>query len=228
MNPTLAFLLPTFEELSPAIQATLVLLLGLALAILVRLLLRRGLTWFRFDRFSDRVGLTEFLRKGGAKYSPVGLVGVMAFWIILFVTFRRMARILDIEVFRAFYRQMDDVMPRLVGALLILVLGLIVVTFLARFTLTLARNAALPSAQAMASSLRYVGLAVVVALALDQVGFGKTILGPMILMAFGAAVFGVALAFGLGCKDLAREAMERFLRELRERQHLSNGSDLEG
>ena len=50
----------------------------------------------------------------------------------------------------------------------------------------------------------------------------------MLLMLFGALVFGLALAFGLGCKDIARSSMERWLRELRERERMTKGTDLEG
>lgn len=222
------FVTQHLDHLSPHAQAAWILVMGMALAILVRLGLRRLLRWFRFEPFAERIGLKDFLRKGGARYSPLELVAVMAFWLILFTTFRHMARVLDLEVFRAFYRQMDKALPHLIGAVLTVVLGWLIVTFLARFALTLARNAAMPSAQAISAGIRAVGMVIVGALALDQVGFGSTILAPLILMTFAGLVLALALAFGLGCKDLAREATERFLRELRERHHMSNGADLEG
>jgi hypothetical protein len=153
---------------------------------------------------------------------------VLVYWAILAATFIRISRILDFTVIQELMEQVRVILPSAIAAILILAVGLVIVTFLATFALTLARNAALPSAHALSASIKYLGIAVVIAIALDQVGFGKTILGPMLLMLFGALVFGLALAFGLGCKDLARGAMERFLRELRERERMAKGTDLEG
>jgi hypothetical protein len=45
---------------------------------------------------------------------------------------------------------------------------------------------------------------------------------------FAALVFGLALAFGLGCKDIARDAAMRFLQNLREKRRTDERADLEG
>jgi hypothetical protein len=39
---------------------------------------------------------------------------------------------------------------------------------------------------------------------------------------------GTGLAFGLGCKDMAKNAFENFLKNLREKQRVGQGTDLEG
>lgn len=225
----LSMLFGTFwRDLPPLAAAAITLVAGWALAFAARYAVAKGLKVLRFDAFSLRVGFAEFLRKGGARYTPVELAGVLAYWAILTATFIRISRILDFTIVQELTEQVRVVLPSAIAAILILVVGIVIVTFLATFALTLARNAALPSAQAISTSIRYLGIAVVIAIALDQVGFGKTILGPMLLMLFGALVFGLALAFGLGCKDIARSAMERFLRELRERERMAKGTDLEG
>lgn len=50
----------------------------------------------------------------------------------------------------------------------------------------------------------------------------------LVLAVGGSAAFAAALAFGLGCKDIARDAMLRFLRNLREKGRAEKGPDLEG
>lgn len=208
--------------------AALTLLGGWVLAYLGRILLRKSLKALRFESFSARAGLAEFLRKGGARYTAVELAGVLAYWLILAATFIRISKILDLAIVSELSEQFRVILPSAIAAIFIVIAGVVIVTFLATFAMTLARNAALPNAQLLSTAIKYLGLGIVVAVALDQVGFGRTILGPMILMLFGAVVFGVALAFGLGCKDLARNAMEQFLRELRERDQGAKGTDLEG
>ena len=90
----------------------------------------------------------------------------------------------------------------------------------------MAGNAALPNARLLVRLIKYVGNLIVVVIALDQVGFGRSIVNSMFLLLFAALSFGTALAFGLGCKDMARDALLKFMRNLREREH--RGTDLEG
>jgi hypothetical protein len=68
----------------------------------------------------------------------------------------------------------------------------------------------------------------VLSLALEQLNLSRSLLTSLFQILFAAAAFGTALAFGLGCKDIARDAMLRFLRNLREKERAEKGSDLEG
>jgi hypothetical protein len=222
-------ILETFWNGMPSLAtATLTLVGGWLLACAARFIVKKGLKLLRFEQFSVQVGIAEFLRKGDARYTPVELAGVLAYWAILAATFIRISKILDIAGVRELSQQILVIVPSTIAAIFIVIVGVVVVTFLANFAKTLARNAAIPNAHALSTSIKYIGIGIVIAIALDQIGFGKTILGPMILMLFGAVVFGFGLAFGLGCKDIARSAMEQFLRELREREHGLKGTDLEG
>ena len=217
-----------WQRLPAPASAVGVLAVGWLMALAGRTLLPRALRLLRFERFSDRVGLTEFLRKGGARHSVVQLAGILAYWLVLAATFIRISRTLDIAVARELSEQLRIIVPSAVAALLIIAVGMVVVTFLANFATTLVRNAAIPNANLISTVIKCVGFGSVIATALDKVGFSRTILSPMFLMLFGAIVFGTALAFGLGCKDIARGAAERFLRELRERSEGARSTDLEG
>jgi hypothetical protein len=217
MNDILNIIETFWGGMPPLATAPLTLVGGWLLAYSTQFIVKKGLKLLRFDKVSAQVGIAEFLRKGDARYTPIELVGVLAYWAILAMTFIQISKILDISA-----------VSELTQLIRVIVPSAVVVSFLANFAKTLARNAAIPNALAISASIKYVGIAIVIAIALDQIGFGKTILGPMILMLFGAVVFGFALAFGLGCKDIAHNAMEQFLRELREREQCSKGTDLEG
>ena len=226
MSQFASLLESTWNGLPSLIRAAMVLGIGWFLAHGLRILVSRGLSLLHFERVSSRLGLTEFLRKGGTSYSSVQLVGVLVYWGILVATFLALAKILDMGISNAIMAHLRNALPSLFSALFIAFVGVLVVTFLANFARTLAANAGLPHAGLLAKVLRSIGVAIVLVMALDQAGLGKTILGPMILTLFGAIALAAALAFGLGCKDLARQAMERFLRNLRDRG--TRGGDLEG
>lgn len=227
MSDTLTIISSIWQK-APYSAVIVSILLGWLLAYSARIVLTKTLKFLRFEKFSLRIGLSEFLRKGGVRYSSVELLGTIAFWIILAIILIKALKTLNFTIVNELSNQIMSITPSIILATLIVIIGIIIVAFLSTFTLTLARNAAIPNAQLISKSIRYVGFVVVIATALDHVGFGKTILAPMILILFAAVVFGVALAFGIGCKDLAKVAMERFLRELKERDHGSKGNDLEG
>ena len=212
----------------PWLSAALVLAVGWAAALVLRFLLSRLLELVRFNTLCDRIGVTEFLRKGQARNRPSKLVGIVAFWVVLVITFFWIARILDIKVLSSVSDRIAASAPAFVAALFIGIIGLVAVSFLGNFVATLTRTAGLPHARLVSRSVRAAGGLIIVVLALEQLNLSGTLLSSLVLIVVAAAAFGIALAFGLGCKDLAREALQKFLAGLREKDRISRGSDLEG
>ena len=58
---------------------------------------------------------------------------------------------------------------------------------------------------------RYAVVVFAFAMALQQVGFGESIVVTAFTLLFGAACLAVALAFGLGARETAGRAVQRFL-----------------
>lgn len=195
-------------------------------------LVRQALTWIlglvRFDRMGDKTGFSEFLRKGNAHYTPSRLVGVLAYWLTLMAVFMEMLRILDPGIHTAFSGQIAKALPDLAAAIVIVVVGSLLASFLSNFILTIALNSSMPNARILAKVVKYLGVSIMVTLGLEQAGLGRSIVEYIFQILFAAVCFGAALAFGLGCKDLARDSMRRFISNLKERDRDRQGTDLEG
>lgn len=217
-----------WESLPSVVKSAAVLALGWAAARLARLLVSGLLALVRVDRIAERTGLGEFLRKGNVGYSPSRLAGHFAYWLVMIAAFVKIALILDVRLVEALSDRVVDFLPSVMAAALILAMGALLVSFVSNFARTIARNAAIPSAGLLAKAIKYAGNSILALLALEQIGLGATILSRLLELLVAAAAFGVALAFGLGCKDMAKDAMQGFLRNLRERERGSKGGDLEG
>jgi hypothetical protein len=102
------------------------------------------------------------------------------------------------------------------------------IAFLAGFVRTVTRNAGSPYANLWSRITRWVGVVLVLAMAFEQAEIRGSILAGAIQILIAAFAFGMALAFGLGCKDIARNAMERMLANLKERHRDASKTDLEG
>ncbi len=215
-------------SLPPWVSSLLVLAVGGGAAFLLRFLCWKLLPVLRFDRLCVRLGISEFLRKGQVNRLPSRLVGSFAWGVMLLVTFFNVSRQLDIEVVTSFSTQLTASVPQILAALFVVVVGLVVVTFIGNFVMTVAINAAYPHARLVARVVKVTGIVIVLGLALEQANLSRSLVSAMVQILFGAVAFGAALAFGLGCKDIARDAMIRFLRNLREKGRVEKGPDLEG
>jgi hypothetical protein len=102
-------------------------------------------------------------------------------------------------------------LPPLFAAALILLVGWLVANFLSQGVLIAAVNARLPEARVLARGVYWSVLLFAVATALTHLGIGKEMVLVAFGITFGGVVFAVALAFGLGGRNLARHILERRL-----------------
>jgi hypothetical protein len=93
--------------------------------------------------------------------------------------------------------------------IVILIVGLLASKFAWRATLLAAVNANLRSARLLSGALRWLLIAITVAMALEQIGVAKTIMLTAFAIAFGAVMLGAAIAIGIGGGPVARRYFER-------------------
>jgi hypothetical protein len=182
----------------------------------------------RFEKLCDRIGFSEFLRKGGLSYTPNRLISVLVFWVILLWIFLEVSNRLELVAVTAFFSKFLNTIPGLIAAVFVLIGGWVILGFFANVATTLARNAGSMHARLIGQVIRYSGLLLIVILAVGQIEIGTGILSTMLLVLFGALCFGFALALGLGCQELVRETVQRIVRNLREQSRHGKSGDMEG
>jgi hypothetical protein len=107
-------------------------------------------------------------------------------------------------------------LPHLVIAVLVVVGGWMLAQFLAQAVLITAVNAQVAGASLLAAVVRWLVLIVAGAVALTELGVAREMVLLVFGIAFGGAVLALSLAFGLGARELARQALESYLRRTRE------------
>lgn len=220
--------LQTFLTLLPREGwAVLVAPLGWVLALALRWAVTGLLTLVRFDKLADRVGFSAFLAAGQVSYTASRLAGIAVFWLTLLATLVTVSALLDPSLVASVSERLAQWAPALVAAVLVVVIGLLLVSFLANVVLTLARSASWSQARLVSRGVRVLGIVVVVAVASEQLGLNLSLVHSLVLIVAGGLVLGLALAFGLGGQDLARQALKRWMSSLSERDR-PRGPDLEG
>jgi len=206
-----AFLEAILRFLPGLLTALLIMVLGLVAAWVLKLIVTGILRAARFDRYCDGSGISLALGRADIRTSPSVLVGRVVFW--LFFLSLAVAGLSAMQV--AFVNQLISefflYLPRLVSALLILLLGFLLANFLCRAALLGAVNSGIPSPRLISVVVRLLIMVLSFAMALEQLRIAPHIVLAAFIIAFGAVMLGLALAFGLGGRDVAKGTLERQL-----------------
>lgn len=190
-----------------------VVLLGTALvaAIVLRYALRRALLGLEFDRRAELLGvsLADWTPSG----SPSALVASLGYWTVLVLGMLLGLTALDAALPSQFAVSVLQYVPHLAAALAIVLVGGVVARFLSRAVLIGAVNMGVQYARFLSVMVKWLVFVVAAAMALDHVGIGRTVLQLAFGILFGGVVLAIALAVGLGARDVVARALERQLRE---------------
>lgn len=208
-DPLVAFLRDLKTFIPNLISSIIILIIGLLVAYLSRVFAVRILGIFNAERFFQKMGLTDTLKKAGIKDTPSAVIGRALYWIVLFVFMIIALYALKVPAVDSFLGRLLLYLPNLFVALIIVIVGSGIGNFLSRAVLVGAVNAGIPYARWLSRGVRIAILVFVITMALEQLGIGKETVLTAFTLVFGGAVFGMALAFGLAAKDLVQEYLKK-------------------
>jgi hypothetical protein len=211
--PALAGLAAKLASILPGLLALLVLLfLGAVLGWTTRLVLTRLARAIDFDRRAHRWGLAAGLARAGVSRPLSYLLGALAFWSVFAIFATMGIDALGLPGAPRATEMLVHLIPRLVAAALILIIGWLAANFIGQALLIAAVNAGVPEARLLARAARWGVLLFAMATTLTHLGIGKDMVMLAFAITLGGLVLALALAFGLGGRHLAREILERRLR----------------
>lgn len=202
-----------------------IILVGLLVSFLLRYFLRLALHPTRLDRISEEAGASHVLRRA-ALPSMSELLSRALFWVTLLGFFLLGISVLGIAELQEQISRLFQLLPQLFVAILVLFVGVLAANFLSRATLLATVNAGYRSPRLWSIAVRSAILILAISMALEQVGLARQTVVAAFSIVFGAVMFALALAFGLGGKDLARETLERYLGNKREKDKEAEPSPL--
>lgn len=191
---------------------------GWIVAKLVKELVFRSLLTARFDVASEKAGIDEVLVRADIRQSPAELVAVLVYWLVLLGALVTAASALGLPQVSEVVTRCLVYVPKVIAAVLVLILGLFLASFLAGVIRAAAANAGMAESDALAALVRYAVVAFTAAVTLEELGIAPELVRSAFVILFGAVALAMALAFGLGCKDLARDWMIRYLDSARARR----------
>jgi len=190
-----------------------ILIIGFLIAWIIKKLIFRFLKAIQFDKVSEQWGLIEVLSKGGLTYSPASLLSRFFYWVIVLITLMMGINALDVPATQNFIAQFFNYLPHLFAAILILIVGYLIAIFLGQAALIAAVNAQMESARLLGQSVRWFIIILSLTMALYHLGIAEKVIIAAFAIIFGGIVLALAIAFGWGGRELAKDFLERLYRK---------------
>ena len=191
----------------PGILAFFVALAIFALCgMLISWLLRRCLSWIKFDQRFARLSAD-----GWAPASPpTEILARASFWACVLL-----GLVIGVSAFDTSYAtgtalpiSLLPYVTRAVGAVFLLIAGILIARFLARSVLISAVNANLQYARFLSFGVKWLVMVLTAAMVLDHLEVGGNVVELAFGILFGGIVLTLALAVGLGSRDLVSRSLE--------------------
>ena len=210
LEPARAILLQIGGFLPKLALALGVLIAGWLLAKFARFAIVKGLRAINFNVLTERAGLDGFLNQGGIETDTTGIFGLLVYWLVILAALIIGFNSMGLTYITGLLGQVVLFVPKVIVALLILAFGAYFARFVGNAVITYCRNIGIQDADVLGKLAQYGIMTFVVLIALDQVNVGGDIVRQSFLIILAGVVFALALAFGLGGKDAAAEAIDRW------------------
>jgi hypothetical protein len=181
---------------------------GWLIACLLKLSVRSALRLTKFSKLSENSGATQLLHQA-ALPSSTELVSRFVFWVAWVGFVLLGVSVLGIAGLQPYVSRFFLFLPRLFVAVIILFFGSLAASFFSRAALLAAVNANFRSSRLLSISIRIIISIFTLSMVFEVVGVAEETMLIAFGTAFGAIMLGLAIAFGIGGKDLAREFLER-------------------
>jgi hypothetical protein len=154
-----------------------------------------------FDQWMERAGVSGVLQRSGTGLTASTMLGKVVFWFVFLISFTMFASALGVPEISNFMSDMLGYIPRIFAAIVIVCLAALFANFLAMVIRGATGN------ETLAKVGRYAVLVYAAFAALTQLGIAVQLTGNTLLIVLGGAALALGLAFGLGGREMAAQAL---------------------
>lgn len=217
LEPARAVLAQISQFVINALLMIIILIIGWMISKAIKTIVGKTLKLVKIDEISSKIELDKLLGKGGITYSLADLIAVICYWLGILVTFMVAVNAIGLTVAADLLNQVVLYIPNVIAALFILILGMFTSTILKNIVQTAASNAGLSQSKLLAQVVEAIVIVFAIFVGLEQLKIGIGITELTLAIILGSIGLGLALAFGLGCKDVVGKAVAEFVEKLKKK-----------
>jgi len=215
VDPVKAMSVKVWSYVPALAGAIVILVIGWLVAKLLEAVVARVLKAIRLDEASDKAGISNVLAQGEIKLTLSELIGAIIYWIVILVVLATALNALNLTIAAEMIGKLVGYVPNILAAIFILVLGSFLANFVATIVRTSAGNAGIGNAKLLAKITHVLIVIFAVIAAIEQLQIASALIVLAVNVILISIGIGAALAFGLGCKDIAGKFMSETLNSLK-------------
>ena len=209
-----------FIQFTPKLVLAIVFfVVGWALGSLIAKAFEHVFSALKIDGLFRSVGADDFFRKAGMNLNSGYFVGQVIKWFVIIIFLLPSLNLIGLDYIASFLK--DDVLgflPRVVAAVLVLIIATIVADFLSKTVMAGSRAMNLKSTNMLGSLVKYTIWVFAFIIALGQLGVAEGYMNTLFAGIVGMLALAGALAFGLGGKDAAERLLTKIGEEISHRE----------
>jgi flagellar biosynthesis protein FliQ len=190
------------------IGASVILILGWIIAKVIKGIVNRLLLLIRFDAVTEKAGVSDILSKGGIRLSARQMISALCYWLVMIMVLVMVVNALGLTVASQLLESLLAYIPKVIAAIFVLVLGMFLGNILSGVVRTAASNANLPKADMLGHICQWAIVIFAATIALKQLGIAPLLVTATFNILFGGICLALAIAFGLGGKEMAAKYLE--------------------
>jgi len=216
-------ILEKFLHFLPNILSSLLIFIsGIVLGFILKTLFLRLFRAIRLDKLSARSGMVEVLQRGGVR-EPISLILAKIIGWLTVISFTILSlRSLHVPAIEQILEKFVLYLPNMFAAAVILFFGYLLSNFLGRTALIAAVNAGIKFSGLIGRLVKLTIFLLALTMALEQLGIGRETIVIAFAIVFGGVVLALAIAFGLGGRDIAKEYLEKKLKGEEKKDEISH------
>ena len=187
----------------------LILIIGWLLSKLFAFVIKKLLMLARVHVLSEKAGIEEFLRKGELKKDAVSIISRVVYWFFIIITFVVAFNSVGLTAVSDVLNDLLLYFPNIFVALVILVIGFYLARFVAGLVQVFAGNIGVKKPDVIGKITYAIVIIFIIPITLNQLRIASDLVTNTFLLLFGALCLALAIAFGLGSKDLVVRLWEK-------------------
>ena len=189
--------------------ALFVLAVGVAVSFILMKIARKLLQVLGLDKRAEAWELMKILKMGGASGGFSVLMSRLVFWFVLIMSAIISLHALKLPEMNTLILRLFLYLPNILVAIVIIIAGSMLSNFLGKAALVWSVNSGIGMAGLIGRLVKLTLMLLAVTMAMEQLGIAQTTILVLFAILFGGLILGLALAFGLGGKDIARDFLEK-------------------
>lgn len=189
------------------VNGLIILIIGYVISALIRWIVRFVLQRVHLQDLADRAGITNAMRGLGIRTPLPEIIAQIIFFFLILSFATSAVRLMELITVADLLASILVFIPKAISAAILILFGSMLARFLGNTITAVGDSVNITYSTALGKIIEYAILAFVIVLAISTLGVDTTILTTSLTIIIASAGLAIALTFGLGSREAAKNVI---------------------